>query len=227
MKKNLYRIISFVLVIVWMITIFWLSSMNADESNKKSKKAIDKALPISAEVQENPKEKTDENTENGNRGAQVQNKNEVQVITLEQEEISKELPKISQENAAVAEIQVKEQKEISKVVQEEEKETLLLSTNNSSTKITPEKKKQMVDELNKPLRKVMHASVYFVLAMLLFNFILSLELKKAYLKFILPIVIVFLYACSDEYHQTFVAGRSGEWRDVLKKLEGYKSFNAI
>ncbi|MBR3268770.1 MAG: VanZ family protein [Oscillospiraceae bacterium] len=38
--------------------------------------------------------------------------------------------------------------------------------------------------------------------------------------FLLPALLSFLYACSDEYHQRFVAGRSGEFRDVLIDFSG-------
>lgn len=141
-KKTYIIILSLVLVIVWMVAIFWLSSMSGDESNRKSKKTINKALPISAEVTHN------------------------------------------------------------------------------TTEMTSAEKTQIVDELNAPLRKCMHASVYFVLSTLSFGFISSLNLKNPKIKYLLPILIAFLYACSDEYHQTFVTGRSGEFRDVLIDTSG-------
>ena len=31
----------------------------------------------------------------------------------------------------------------------------------------------------------------------------------------IALVIVFLYACTDEFHQLFIPGRSGEFRDVM------------
>ena len=73
----------------------------------------------------------------------------------------------------------------------------------------------LVDTLNKPFRKLAHASVYFVLAILVLSTFISLKKYKLYINNIISILWSFLYACSDEYHQTFVVGRSGELTDVL------------
>lgn len=82
-----------------------------------------------------------------------------------------------------------------------------------------DKKKELVTEfLNRPLRKVAHGSVYFILAILLiYAFLVSIQSrhKKLLLVFLVTILICFLYACSDEYHQTFVVGRTGQFSDVL------------
>lgn len=70
--------------------------------------------------------------------------------------------------------------------------------------------------LNTPLRKVMHASVYFILAcMIMFVINYSLHHKKYLVSAIITVVLVILAAGFDEYHQTFVDGRSGEIKDVL------------
>lgn len=85
----------------------------------------------------------------------------------------------------------------------------------------PSEKKmnQVVEYLNYPLRKCMHASVYFILVLLLLNaFKLSnVSLKKAIL---FSILICFLYACSDEFHQTFVVGRTGQFSDSFIDTAG-------
>lgn len=69
--------------------------------------------------------------------------------------------------------------------------------------LTEEQQKVIVNKLNAPLRKCMHASVYFVLALLVYAIARNLNVppKKAY---ILSILFAFCYACTDEYHQTFV-----------------------
>ncbi len=63
--------------------------------------------------------------------------------------------------------------------------------------------------INAPLRKVMHATVYLVLAffiILLINIILN---NKHYLvALIIALVLCVGFAISDEYHQTFVSGRT-------------------
>lgn len=82
-----------------------------------------------------------------------------------------------------------------------------------------EKKQEVTNKLNEPLRKGMHASVYLVLAILLMN-ALIVSNAKLWLAIILSIIISFAYACSDEYHQTFVEGRSGKFTDVLIDTTG-------
>lgn len=70
------------------------------------------------------------------------------------------------------------------------------------------------------VRKVAHFSIYGVLGFLLYNALYN-SLKNNFVEIlILAIVFVFLYAISDEFHQLFVAGRSGEIRDVFIDTSG-------
>lgn len=70
--------------------------------------------------------------------------------------------------------------------------------------------------MNPVLRKVMHASVYFVLALLIIIFInKNYKYKKYLLSLLITMFICFTFACLDEYHQTFVDGRTGRFSDVL------------
>lgn len=101
-------------------------------------------------------------------------------------------------------------------------ETTVSTTNKVGlTDKHPSKKKmsQVVEYLNYPLRKCMHASVYFILVLLLLNAfrVSNFSLKKA---IIFSILICFLYACSDEFHQTFVTGRTGQFSDSLIDTTG-------
>ena len=76
------------------------------------------------------------------------------------------------------------------------------------------KKQQVINKLNQPLRKVAHASEYFV-----FTILILIALKNSSVKgrkmFIISLAICFIYACTDEYHQTFVNGRTGQFTDSL------------
>lgn len=63
------------------------------------------------------------------------------------------------------------------------------------------------------VRKLGHFIEYTLLAILAFNALIKDFNKKTSFK--LAILLVFLYACSDEFHQLFVPGRSGQIRDVL------------
>ena len=64
------------------------------------------------------------------------------------------------------------------------------------------------------VRKAAHISAYFILGILLFNLLKEYGLGVKKMMF-LSIAIAMLYACTDEVHQVFVSGRSGEVRDVL------------
>ncbi len=83
--------------------------------------------------------------------------------------------------------------------------------------ISSKGREKMVDKLNKPLRKCAHASVYFILALLILKalrYSFGVD-KKYWLLVFYSILICFIYACTDEYHQTFVSGRTGQFSDVL------------
>jgi VanZ family protein len=61
-------------------------------------------------------------------------------------------------------------------------------------------------------RKIIHASDYALLCFLWWR---ALRTKLDRLTALAPaFAIAFLYAVSDEYHQTFVTGRHGSWVDV-------------
>lgn len=129
-------IISWFLVILWMLVIFSFSHMNGDNSNSKSKGTINKILETT---------------------------NKVGITNID---------------------------------------------------ITEGKEAEAVDKLNGPLRKLMHMGVYFILALLVIN-ALRVSNVKFNLTYLLTFIICFIYACTDEYHQTLIADRSGEFRDVL------------
>lgn len=74
------------------------------------------------------------------------------------------------------------------------------------------------------LRKYAHFSAYALLGMLVMNaFLRSKTRYEKHGLWILALntfIVCFLYAYFDEWHQTFVAGRSGEFRDVLIDTSG-------
>jgi VanZ family protein len=63
-------------------------------------------------------------------------------------------------------------------------------------------------------RKLAHIIAYFILGILMF-FVVRAYTPNARKAFLTSISFVCLYAITDEFHQTFVPGRSGEVRDVL------------
>lgn len=63
------------------------------------------------------------------------------------------------------------------------------------------------------VRKCAHFLEYMILAFLLVNVIKTYFVFKV--SSILSVVFVFLYACTDEFHQMFIPGREGAFRDVM------------
>lgn len=104
-------------------------------------------------------------------------------------------------NEVFANNQIKNNTEINKV-------------NQNQTMQNEPKEEQLIEKLNKPLRKCMHASVYFVLSILIFNCLKTFKIS-GWKNVIIPIEIAFLYACTDEFHQLFIDGRTSQFTDVL------------
>lgn len=79
-----------------------------------------------------------------------------------------------------------------------------------------EKLSKAADLINRPFRKVAHATVYFVLALILLACgRVIFGSKKYLLTCIITLIFCFAFAMADEYHQTFVDGRTGQFLDVL------------
>ena len=100
----------------------------------------------------------------------------------------------------------------------------LVDNNNSSEKDIKNVDKTInkkVNELNYPLRKCAHATEYAVLAILIIFTINAYTNKKYSIKkMILVILICFLYSLTDEYHQSFVPGRTSLFTDCLIDTTG-------
>lgn len=168
MKKKIEVIISILLIIVWMIVIYNFSAMDSFNSNKKSKKVINKIVE-SEVVQKELNSDIINNKQNQN----------INVINLNNNSV---------------------------------KENINSKKKKSEVEIRNEK---MVNNLNLPLRKCAHASVYLVLSLLILNFLFICFKNKKIFNAIIAVFISFLYACTDEYHQLFVDGRTGQFIDVL------------
>ena len=93
-------------------------------------------------------------------------------------------------------------------------ETKDANTTQTQQNQAKQKEEQLIEKLNKPLRKCMHASEYFVLSILIFNCLKTFKIS-GWKTVIIPIGIAFLYACTDEFHQLFIDGRTIQFTDVL------------
>ena len=79
---------------------------------------------------------------------------------------------------------------------------------------------EIVASLQFLARKSAHFSIYMILGVLSFLAIISYEKLLFALRLTLSGGICLLYAASDEIHQLFIPGRSGEVRDVMIDFSG-------
>lgn len=81
-------------------------------------------------------------------------------------------------------------------------------------KLTEKEKEYYTSKYIVIVRKSAHFTIYLIL-----GFLISSLLKEYMIinkkNIIMTIIIIAIYACSDEIHQLFIPGRSGEIRDVL------------
>lgn len=85
---------------------------------------------------------------------------------------------------------------------------------------SPAEMEQTALKIEYPVRKAAHMSEYAVLALLLLATFYAYSkretgVKKIWILSLWSLAGVFSYACLDEFHQLFVAGREGKFTDVL------------
>lgn len=74
---------------------------------------------------------------------------------------------------------------------------------------------QYVDKIHFYVRKAGHITEYFILAITItLPLYIVFGLRHAIL-FIISAFICILLSCGDEYHQTFISGRTGTYKDVF------------
>jgi len=90
-------------------------------------------------------------------------------------------------------------------------------------KLTDDEKKIYIKKYVVYVRKTAHFTLYFLLGLAFISFLKEFDLNNKKL-LLYTIIFVFIYACSDEIHQLFIKGRSGEVLDVLiDTLGGFTS----
>lgn len=70
---------------------------------------------------------------------------------------------------------------------------------------------QYQDMISFIVRKCAHMCEYMILILLLYYGFQKNKIQHLYL----PFLISLIYACSDEFHQLFIAGRAGQIQDVM------------
>lgn len=89
--------------------------------------------------------------------------------------------------------------------------------------ITKEKENEIIEKYTYPIRKLAHYTLYFILGILSFLVVKDYSINKKLI--IYSLLICFLYACSDEFHQLFIIGRSARVLDVL--IDTFGSYCSI
>lgn len=80
------------------------------------------------------------------------------------------------------------------------------------SKLPKEKQMDYAEKIEFPVRKMAHATEYAILGCLLTNLCLTFPMRKAYMW---SWLMGSAYAATDEFHQLFVPGRSGQITDVM------------
>lgn len=75
------------------------------------------------------------------------------------------------------------------------------------------------DTLSLIVRKCAHFTEYTILAFLIYYGLAKNQVNNKSI-LLYTVLITFAYACSDEFHQLFINGRSGQFKDVLIDTSG-------
>jgi VanZ family protein len=70
------------------------------------------------------------------------------------------------------------------------------------------------------IRKIAHFMLYALLGSFVSSALLNTKIKKEFFKYGVSAAVCLFYSITDEIHQLFVDGRSGEIRDVLLDFSG-------
>ena len=89
----------------------------------------------------------------------------------------------------------------------------IIEINPKTKELNMNEKNIIKEKIVTPVRKTGHFTIYFILGILLFCFTKTFNIKDQK-RILISLFSAFVYACTDEIHQLFVNGRSGELRDV-------------
>lgn len=78
----------------------------------------------------------------------------------------------------------------------------------------------IVNTINTPIRKCAHMFEFCILGIIIYTSILNIKNKYNNKYLFISILLCFIFACFDEYHQLFVSGRTGQFIDVLVDTTG-------
>lgn len=87
--------------------------------------------------------------------------------------------------------------------------------------ISTQKKEEILEKYSIPVRKLAHFSIYFILGILSYFYFKDFSNNA----FIYSLLLCFIYACTDEFHQYFVEGRYCSFFDVI--IDTFGSFTSL
>lgn len=93
---------------------------------------------------------------------------------------------------------------------------LLLGTKLGFFHGNPAQYADLIELMSFPVRKAAHMTEYLVFyCTVRFGLHFTYRTSNVKCRLLTALAIVFLYACTDEFHQLFVPGRAGRFTDVL------------
>lgn len=100
-------------------------------------------------------------------------------------------------------------------------DTINITNKTGITNIHPtkEKRESIINKINPTMRKFAHATEFIILAILIMICLRVFKVKP-FLSFVVTILTSFMFALFDEYHQTFITGRTGQFSDSLIDTAG-------
>ena len=78
--------------------------------------------------------------------------------------------------------------------------------------LSKEKQEEILEKYTTIVRKTAHFVIYLILGILVINLFIEYDIKHLIL---ISLLVCLLYSISDEFHQLFIDGRSGEVRDII------------
>ena len=83
--------------------------------------------------------------------------------------------------------------------------------------LSTKEKEIILEKYTTIVRKTAHIGIYLVLGGLVINLLMEYNIKHVIL---VSLIVCLLYSVSDEIHQLFIKGRSGELRDIIIDSSG-------
>ena len=96
---------------------------------------------------------------------------------------------------------------------------VIININPCTKNLDIQKKYQIEETLHPIVRKIAHFSIYTLVGILLMSFMSTYNINK-WKRIVTSLMVGFMYACTDEFHQSFIPGRSNEFKDVLIDTSG-------